>query len=291
MKTLNIPLTRPSLLAAAATLALGALAPVRGATLVELDELTRPPTTGANTFLLGVNNTPPVTWTTDTGTATFTARSGYLVVYFDTVSLANIGDSVSFNYTAKFINFDITNNGLRLGLLNNDANTQITADSTNTNISDADDYTGYIGMFRVGSSAASGSIVRRINEGTAQLLGGAAITGAKSLATDLPGAGYTDPAVSHTGSFSVTRTGLNEVTISNQFGSATIESGIDTGTGLVTQFNTLAIFATRAGATDQAASIEFSQFEITTIPEPGSVALTLGGFGAAALAMVRRKRR
>ncbi|HWL54804.1 MAG TPA: hypothetical protein VNQ90_20345 [Chthoniobacteraceae bacterium] len=247
------------------------------ATLLDLDDLVRPPATGANTFLLGTGNDQPSTFSANSSvpSVTFSSQFGYLVVRFDTVTLDGIGDSVTFSYTAKFTNFDTSSNGVRIGLLH-DGGTALTADQASTNLNSAGLYTGYVGLYRATSTTA-GSLRRRAAGAIPQLLGGTAL-GGPLLSDTVSGFGIADASLYYSGSFSVVRTGLHEVTLISQFGDQAAQTAIDDTAGWVSSFNTLAFYTQRSGTTS-ATLLEFTGFSITTIPEPESVVLMLGSLG------------
>ncbi len=108
------------------------------------------------------------------------------------------------------------------------------------------------------------------------------------------------PSSTYTGQFSIERTGVDAVTLS---GSLELDGAVlssfstsDTGSGIVSSFDVIAFaalsntFGSSNSVGDPDNGIQFTNINISVIPEPSTYALLFGAFGLAWV-LIRRRRR
>ncbi len=208
-----------------------------------------------------------------------------MVSYFDAVSLNQVGEKVSFEFTGAFSNFNATTS-LRFGLFNVNTGSLLTGDAS---ASTSNDFVGYAGYMRIGrgtSAIADGTITQRsTGAGVTSLF---TSSGGSNLATSVAAFNITNGQV-YSGSFSIERSGVSEVKITTQFGSQTETLTLDADLPLVTSFNTIGFFGS-VNSTFQP-EIVFSKYNVTftAVPEPGVSAVAVFGLGGGVLWARRRK--
>ncbi len=270
----------PKFLSTTAALMLSAIGSPAATTLLSIDDLVRPASPGANTFITGVTNAVPSSATlgSDPATLNFISKTGTLVAYFDAYTLDGVGKSLTLDFTATFSDFNNASGGFRVGLF--DSTTLMTAD-----LNGAGAFTGATGygvLSRAAASSNDGQIFRR-DSSQANILSPA---GGTILSSSILSLGAVN-GTSQSGKLTLERTAANTVTVTWQFGAQSVQSVTDVGAGIATSFDTVAFYFNNSISPAVGSGMNFTTLSVTAVPEP-SYALLLGGV-VAGLVWKRRR--
>lgn len=256
-------------------------------TIFSLSDVIRPGGAGtANTLLLGTGLavTPSLTFQSTPLTLNFSGNGATMIIHFDPTELSNIGDKVTLSYTGVFSGFDGLARGLRIGLMSHGTGTILTSDQSSVSVNGYKGYNGYVATFRSSAINSSSEVFRRDPTQTNPVSGSG---GATTIGTPTQGFNITN-GTSYSGSFSLEKTGANELTITTQFGAQIAQSFIDTNS-ITTPIDTFAFaIAGNAGNTQ---SVVFTQLSVTVIPEPGTGTLVLTSLGGLVMLQITRRKR
>ncbi len=252
-------------------------------TLLSIDDLVRPGGTSPNTFVTGTSNAVPTTATLGTGptTLSYVSKGGNLIANFSQYSLVNIGDEITFTYTATFTNFNSASAGFRLGIFDQATGAKVTGDQGGTTL--FTNYHGYgIATRATGATPLDGQIFRKDPAQNTILSPSGAVLLSTTLAPLNTTSGH-----SYSGSFSLQLTGPNTITITSQFGSQAAVTVMDTAANDF-NFNTIAFYTTNSITGSVGSEMDFTQFNVYAVPEPSSFGLAMAGF--VGLLLWRRRR-
>ena len=205
---------------------------------------------------------------TDGGTNTF----DYFIGKFSTSTLTTVGDTLSLNFTATGANFStLTGQSIRFGLFN--VGTATTGAGSTFNAA-----TGYRADYGPANNPGPGAIRERNN--TADNLFSSGVS-PNLTSNSVP---FTfNPNGTYSGSLTLELLAGSQVKITSQIGGTTAVSVTDT-TAAFTNFNSFGFFLTDNGSP---ASLSFTNLTVTSVPEPGTVAL----LGLAGMAFLLRRRK
>jgi hypothetical protein len=252
------------------------------------------------TTLAGQGTANPVMGTAD-GTTTVSSSNGFLVGYFNPISLVNVGDSITLSFNVRFNDDAGVTNGagdnFRFALFDLNGQTKVTADNTATAGVDGqtDDWRGYWFGTKSGTGTGSGGSIREKitanasgdnpfaaaspNNTTVEskgTVGGTTVTLVSSTDGDATGPLYS-------GVMTLTKTAAG-IDLSGSFtgnDGANTFAASDTTSPFPVNFGAVAFLNGGGVSADQ---LIFSN--VSVVPEPSALALV----GLAGLACVRRRR-
>lgn len=259
-----------------------AQAVARATTLYSLDTTVLDGNTGENTYYvaqtgstasLSLDPTPSLTYTMASTAGSLT----YMVGYFNSTTLTNVGDKISFSlsYTATSA-LKASDEAFRVGLYNS-GGSYMTSNNTSSGSSATNGYTGYAATFRPSGTPGTGNTFKERTGTGNNLFTSSTYT---NLGTDTF-APIGTGAVSMTFSAELTAGGL---LLTTSYG-GNVYSFLDT-TPSTTTFDTFAIYGVDASSS---ASLIFSNLTVDSVPEPGQMALLIIGLGTVTAAACRRR--
>ena len=236
------------------------------------------------TWYTGSNNGTPslsdpdsdsFVWGTDDST-TATAQKGTVWTYFDPMSLANDGDSITLSLTTVPVE-DATAHSFRLGLFNSGGSKVLNnLDGTNSD-SGFSGSVGYYAQWEIDSSGGAALYTRQT--GYTQPLSSKVENGAIHVANTETTVGLKG-GTSYDIAISVTRNSDSEYLVTSSIDD-TVMSGV-TSTIAATSFDMVNILTPPTGID----SYEFSNFQVEYVPEPATMLL----LGLGSVGLLRRKR-
>jgi hypothetical protein len=245
------------------------------------------------TTLSGQGTSSPVM-----GSAATTSSTGFLMGYMDTpLSLANVGDKISFTYSLRFN--DATgmaaagNDNFRFALFDLNGQSQATLDNTATAgvIGQTDDLRGYWFGVRTGPTGGSirelvgGQVNPFANANVVSVAGGTISGGPISYSSAVNGVGgslyYAEMTLEKTGS-GLSLSGYFGGNGATNFFSAVDSSGFPGSYGAVGFFNGSALNADQILPQDVTVTL-------VPVPEPSTITLITAGLFATGFHLTRRR--
>ncbi len=257
--------------------------------LYDLDDTVLAGGSGANTFFVSNGQTAGLTY--DSGTPSLLWNQGtsgqftYFVGYFNSQTLASIGDSISLTYTitpAGAAAFQSVDQAFRVGFFNS-GGTQLTNNTTANGDAAFNTDTGYMATYRPNGTPVGAANTISQRTGSNNVL----IT--TSVFTQVPGAPtLQSPGTGQiTGSLTFTLQTATTLSIVSKINAGSDQIVTDTS-GLVTSFDMFSFFAL-SGDSTAGSDLNFTDLTVTynSVPEPQAGVL-LGG-AALVLCAARRK--